>query len=71
MHSHKGLQVRSYLVTLMSANLPVPRVHQLWVDTPCTCDLREYVEGLKDLPFPPAFMVVQRRERVIKSKSRT
>jgi hypothetical protein len=62
MHSHEGMPDRSYLVTLMSSDLPDPQVHQVGVDSPCTCDLWEWIMTLPDLPFIPAFMIVQRRE---------
>jgi hypothetical protein len=68
MHTHEGMPDRRYLVTLMSDELPDPRIHQIWVDTPCTCDMWQWLttdpEVLKGLLFTPAFMIVQRREHV-------
>ena len=55
MHVHTGLIEHSYLVTLMSTEL---QVHQIRVDTPCTCDMWQFVCGL-DLPIVPAFMAVE------------
>ena len=55
MHTHNGLRDRTYLVTLMSGELS----HQIVVETACTCDLREWIMTLPDLPFVPASMSVQ------------
>jgi hypothetical protein len=60
MHRHDDLTVRSYLVTLMSDDLPHPQVHQIAVETLCCCDMWDFVRTL-DLPLDPAFMIIQRR----------
>jgi hypothetical protein len=55
MHSHDGLTIRSYLVTLRDVH---HQTHQIQVDTPCTCDMWPWVNAL-DLPFRPDFMDVE------------
>jgi hypothetical protein len=61
MHCHDDGIPRAYIVTLMSDELPDPQVHQIGVDTPCICDMWDFVLTLDDLPFKPAFMLVERR----------
>lgn len=55
MHNHMDLSVRCYLVTLRDVH---HNTHQIQVDTPCTCDLWQFVNGLP-LPFSPDFMDVE------------
>jgi hypothetical protein len=53
-----GMSDRTFLVTLMDDTLPVPQTHQIKVNTPCACDLQEWVLNLPDLPFAPMLMHV-------------
>lgn len=55
MHDHTELTEHSYLVTLMSTEL---EVHQIQVNSPCTCDMWSWVNEL-DLPIVPAFMSIE------------
>jgi hypothetical protein len=57
MHDHEGLPVRVFHVTLMDAQGNLP--HKIQVDSPCDCDMWEFVQSLPDLPFVPAFMDVE------------
>lgn len=56
MHNHEGIPVRVFHVTLMDNN---GNVHKIQVDSPCDCDMWEFVQSLTDLPFVPAFMSVE------------
>lgn len=64
MHAHNDMPVRTFLVTLMSDDLPEPRVHLIQVNSPCACDMWDFVASIPDLPFTPAFMVVQENIKV-------
>jgi hypothetical protein len=52
MHKH-GLIERRYDVTIMDTN---GNTAQIPVQTPCTCDLQEWVQALPNLPIDPAFV---------------
>jgi hypothetical protein len=58
MHVHANAPVRTFLVTLMDDTLPTPRTHMIKVESPCDCDMREFVSSIPDLPFKPVFMHV-------------
>jgi hypothetical protein len=58
MHMHDDLPVRTYRVTLMDA---AGSVHQIEVNTPCTCDMFDFVSGL-DLPIVPMFMDIHEKK---------
>ena len=64
MHVHDGMPVRRFRVALMDDSLPDPRVHLIDVDSPCNCDLERFVCSIPDLPFVPAFVVVQESTKI-------
>lgn len=48
------MPIKNFLVTLMDTE---HRTHQVQVDSPCACDMWNYVSKLP-LPITPAFMSV-------------
>lgn len=64
MHDCPKGPARIWVVTLMDTSLPHPRVHQIEVHSPCSCDMADFVSTL-DLPLVPAFMSVSERETII------
>jgi hypothetical protein len=63
MHDCTEMPVRSYLVTLMDAERTP---HLIQVDTPCTCDMWDFVRKL-DLPITPAYMSILDMEAPIEA----
>lgn len=49
---------RTFVVTMIDDTLPNPRVHQVQVNSPCGCDLEEFVRAQPDLPFEPYLVLV-------------
>ena len=63
MHAHTDMPVRTFFVSLMSDD-DVPRTHLIKVESPCACDMWDFVASIPDLPFVPAFMAVQEDTKV-------
>ena len=59
---------RTFVVTMIDDTLPTPRTHQVQVDSPCACDLEEWVLARPDLPFTPLLVLV---EEVLEPLSRS
>ena len=55
MHNCTQMPVRKYLVTLCDRQR---NAHVIQVDSPCACDMRDYVSKIEGLPITPAFMSV-------------
>lgn len=49
---------RTFVVTMVDDTLPTPRIHQVHVNSPCACDLEEWVLARPDLPFTPLLVHV-------------
>ena len=59
MHKHTAdMPMRLFLFDIMSDELPVPRVEQIIIQSPCPCGLQEFLLA-QDLPFEPAFISLE------------